>query len=419
MLSSLCLPHFIFYEQYQLCFRPAEYSTVASSRGPLDVSGNQRTVRFSRLDRNESTTTSHVNEKPSSRSVSHSKGTCNNKETPLAKESSNTRPIPLPRDASLCRGTYNAGETSLSKDSLSTRSIPPSPLTVEAVAAHNQHLDTMQSKGGNFSFHSWEGGEHHRSLVGNQSLPYHSDPESTAFPPRSTQTNSLKHHHRIQQWSTGVDSERQQAAQSLEHSLHHDAFEDVASEDKECSDGRADTVSETGSVPTLSEIPISETDSGESAKHSEARVAANNTRHSVTEYFKKYPDTRRTSSAPKSPQRTMPKPAYQNKSDQSVTPAARKNATDKRSPPISSPNSSLTCSASNTTQKDYFQGSELDISLSTIPEDGLSSVTGLTGVSMSTAMSLDDRKFKEGVSALDEKITKVKESLQVWKQAFS
>ena len=386
------------------------------------MSGNQRIVRFSRLDRSENITTSHFNEtsqKQSSRDVPHTKEAYSKEETRLPKESSNTKSTPQPKDTSLCGGQYNAGEMSLSENSLSTGTIPPSPLTVAAVAAHNQHLKTMQSKRGNFSFHSWDGGEHQRSLVGNQSLPYHSDPESTIFPPQGSRKGSHKPHSRIQQWSTGVDTERQQAAQSLKHSSHHGAFDHMASKNKDCSDGKADTYSETGSVPTLSEIPFSETDAGQSAKDCESESATNNIRHSVTEYFKKYPDTRQTSSAPKSPQLTPPKPSYQNKNNQSITPAVREKAADKRSPPISSPNSSLTCSTSNTTQKDYFQGSELDISLSTIPEDGLSSVTGLTGASISTAMSLDDRKFKEGVSALDEKITKVKESLQVWKQAFS
>lgn len=70
-------------------------------------------------------------------------------------------------------------------------------------------------------------------------------------------------------------------------------------------------------------------------------------------------------------------------------------------------------------QKDYFQGTELDLSLSTIQEDGVSTLTGITGASVSTAMSLDDQVFREGIAALDENIAKVHEALQRTKKMFS
>jgi hypothetical protein len=75
---------------------------------------------------------------------------------------------------------------------------------------------------------------------------------------------------------------------------------------------------------------------------------------------------------------------------------------------------------SETTQKDYFQGTELDLTLSTIPEDGSSTLTTLTGVSInSAAIAANDRKFRQGVDALDQHIVKVKESLSKLRKNFS
>ena len=84
------------------------------------------------------------------------------------------------------------------------------------------------------------------------------------------------------------------------------------------------------------------------------------------------------------------------------------------------PSQTLSVSSVTTNQLDYFQGTELDLSLSTIPEDGSSTITGMTGVSItSTALAANDHRFRQGVNALDEKIVKVKESLEVWKKTFS
>lgn len=59
------------------------------------------------------------------------------------------------------------------------------------------------------------------------------------------------------------------------------------------------------------------------------------------------------------------------------------------------------------------------MSLSTIPDEASSLATGITMTSMSTAMSLDDRVFREGIAALDKNIAKVHEALQRTKKMFS
>lgn len=403
-------------------------------------------MRSSRPDRNDNAATPRLSEslqKPSPRDVSHSKDDCCAKETLLSKESCNAKPIAHTTiDAPLSDGSHKAMETSPSSDCSSAGSLPPSPLTVAAVAAHNRHLQTEQwNERRNLSYQSRDGVELRRRFVGNGSLAYHSDAESTAYPLKDTITSCSERQSRIEKW---VDTERQQGACSLEDSSHCDASKDGDKGHEGFSDGKAAASFESGTVLTLSEHRFSVTDGGESAKHGEAGSTTENARHSVTDYFNMYPGARPktySTSKLKSLQHTTSKLTPQGKLDQAVTPAAKEKTTDERSPPMSSPNSSLTCSASNATQRDYFQGTDLDLSLSTIVEDdvssvegltgasvssvtgltgaSVSSVTGLTGASVSTTMSLDDRKFRQGVSALDEKIIKVKESLQIWKQKFS
>lgn len=401
-------------DHFLLCFRTSSSdNTTSSSRGPLDISGNQRAVRYSKPDRSYSYESSH---KVSSRNAPHFTGTHRAKHQSASKESV-SKHAPPTKDASLSSVKFDSGDAFLSEDSLlSTGPIAPYPLTLEAVAAHNDHIDSLSE--GDLSCHSWDGTKKHRASLGNESQPYHSDPETAVVPSKPTITSSHKHYSRIRQWSTGVEEEWRQAAGSSEQSSFHDEFEHTARKSKISSDGKADSLSETRIAPSLSEFPISEASGSESLKHGAS--ARDATRQSESDYFRKHSETNKSAITTKSLPPTPSKPGSQDHSKESAMPRPKETSPDKTSPAISSPNSSVGHSTSNTSQKDFFHGTELDMSLSTIPEDGLSCVTSLTGASVNTAMlSLNDQKFREGVSALDDKITKCKESLQVWKKTFS
>lgn len=317
-----------------------------------------------------------------------------------------------------------------------------SSLTEAAIAAHNRHLDAVKDRAEvfarkqNVSFHSWDGVDLQRSHARNRSQLYHSDPESMVSPPKKAGTSGRHHHHR--------DHNHQQKQQHLQNSqqllLPGEVFEvfdhnhsnhlssgSGGTERLNINDNRAEIQLEEETLNTLSEMTMNETDMNKVKVPPDTRVT-DTSRHSLTEYFKKYPDSKPTDSKPTDVRpKVLPKlDSSRSGEDQLVyttehsSPGPKMTLTEK-SPPISSPNASasLILSASDTTQKDYFHGTELDLSLSTIQEDALSSVTGTTFGSVATAMSLDDRAFREGIATLDENIAKVHEALQRTKKMFS
>ena len=390
-------------QKFLLCFRHPDYDiSVSSSRGPLDVSGNQRIPKPSRPDRNENVSAAPFTETgQKQKTVDFTlHGSQSPRNAQNTKDSFDAKPKPLTKDSS-----HSKELSLLSEASLSTRSVPPSPLTVAAVAAHNHNLAKSEQSADDLSLHSWDGGEQQQAQSGNRSLPYHSDPESAALPSRS----KYHHHSRIRKWSSDVRGETQTAGEGKQTSP-------VAAFDNkpDINQTKTDAGSEEATVPTLSEYPISETESGVPVKPADPATAGDQSRHSVTDYFKKYPESTQLSETSPSPEA-----ASAQNTDEVISTTARESS-EKETPTISSPNSSLMHSASNTTQKDHFHGTELDISLSTIQEDGLSTITGLTGASISTtALSLDGQKFKEGISTLDQKIGNVAKSLQNLKKTFS
>lgn len=276
-------------------------------------------------------------------------------------------------------------------------SAPSSHITIAALAAHNRQMDAALTREDSFSLHSWDGLDRYRFVTENQNRPvlYYSDPES-----------SISH----QRKGGDLDS-----GGRLSHRLPDPPDKRLLPETAKRKGDYKKEGRHSVNFDTVKESDAGCTNEKNSHEALSTKHVADSSRYSVTDYFKKYPYSPQIVTRAKSPKHDTIKP-FVHDSPPSSPPVEK--AAVKPSPPISSPNSTLTLNSMDL-QKDYFQGTELDLSLSTIQEDGASTLTGITGASVSTAMSLDDQVFREGIAALDENIAKVHEALQRTKKMFS
>ena len=146
-------------------------------------------------------------------------------------------------------------------------------------------------------------------------------------------------------------------------------------------------------------------------------------RYSVTEYFEKYPSSKTEKSTDKenrpilgsqksSYQHNKP---FQHEGDEQPEIAAYRNSTS--NPPVGN-NSVPTIYQEEertkvmTPQRQLYQGTELDTSLSTIREsDDVLSVISSAVTSVSVT-SIDDMEFREGLANLDANIARIQASLK-------
>lgn len=152
---------------------------------------------------------------------------------------------------------------------------------------------------------------------------------------------------------------------------------------------------------TLSEQDILSQPDEENITIKAAEVASNHSRHSVTDYFKKYPVTKhRGPSGSHQPMQTfspqrIPERVYEHEEE---------HVEEELHLPIQDVDTSE--------QEDLYKGTALDSSLSTIREtESVKSLGAKMSVS-STVSALDEDAFREGLANLDANIARIQQSLK-------
>ncbi|KAL8618815.1 hypothetical protein ACOMHN_000243 [Nucella lapillus] len=398
--------------------RPYPQTTAPTRQSHLDTSGNQRMGRALTSGRSGNENLNPVVRSSDYKAVEAPQQLATTKETTRAMTVKNEL---FPKDITNFKGP------AVAKESRNTGPESQPGLTMAAIAAHNQKLGTAQKDAHRSSVHS-DGAKHQKAEVGNQSRPYHSDTMSMVAPDKDGSGSAGHKYGHIESWSADVESERHPVAGSgkdlfcRRNAAHqsppsHDNS-DAASETESIatlsevpiSQGKAGSLLETQSLHSLSETSISEMASFQSVKEVKSGAGSGKTSTSMVEPGRKYPRATPTITPSATSVYASSPPVSPRKKNLQVEWAAR----GRTSPSTISLNSALTNSTSSVTQRDFFQGSTLDLSVSTIPEDAQST---MTGASLSAMGSVDNDKFAEKIEKLTGVIDKRKEDLRQYKDS--
>jgi hypothetical protein len=275
--------------------------------------------------------------KPRSSEHAHSKDSAQSKDT--------SKDLSQSQDMSHSKGGHSMSEYTLLKETLGSTGqagsgragdaqtvnsdlAAPSPLTMAAVAAHDQRQQRSLQATGDPLSRSWGGEDKGNHSPKNVSLPYHSDPEVS----RSTRVGAPKPPSLIHQWKVGVerhsDTESLKLADKSDASLKQGnmSLEEASLAASRKSQGEAaqgkDHSEPTSTAPRLSEFPLSEQD-----------AQAGSSRHSLNDYFTKYPSARPVSNTHEEGWDVSSSPSEATITDAAVTPSTSRHSSQPATKP--------------------------------------------------------------------------------------